>query len=152
VAAVELDVLLTADGEIVVHHDYTLKPEMTRTPDGEWLNRPGPTIKELTLTELKAYDVGRLKTGTRYSRRYPAQQPVDGERIPTLGEAIILLKAKCDPATQLWVEIKTNPEKPDLSPAPEKAGPLPGARDRRRCGGAAFANAKFYWTGPYPFI
>jgi glycerophosphoryl diester phosphodiesterase len=119
VAAVELDVLLTADGEIVVHHDYTLKPEMTRTPDGEWLNRPGPTIKELTLTELKAYDVGRLKAGTRYSRRYPAQQPVDGERIPTLGEAIILLKAECDPATQLWVEIKTNPEKPDLSPAPE---------------------------------
>ena len=117
--AIELDVLLTADNNIAVHHDYTLKPEITRTPDGEWLNRPGPLIKELTLANLKAYDVGRLKTGTRYSRRYPAQQPVDGERIPTLGEVISLLKSKCDPATQLWVEIKTNPEKPDLTPAPE---------------------------------
>jgi glycerophosphoryl diester phosphodiesterase len=119
VDAVELDVLLTADNKIVVHHDYTLKPEMTRTPDGEWLNRPGPLIKELTLAELKTYDVGRLKPNTRFSRRYPVQQPVDGERIPTLGEVISLLKSKCDPATQFWVEIKTNPEKPDLTPAPE---------------------------------
>ena len=119
VDAIELDVLLTADGKIVVHHDYTLKPEMTRTPDGEWLNLPGPLIKELTLAELKTFDVGRLKPGTRYSRRYPEQQPVDGERIPTLGEVISLLKSNCDPATQLWVEIKTNPEKPDLTPAPE---------------------------------
>ena len=116
--AVELDVLLTADGEIVVHHDYTLKPEMTRTPDGEWLNSPGAAIKELTLAELKTYDVGRLKPGAGYSRRYPEQQPVDGERIPTLGEVISLLKGKCDPATQLWIEIKTNPEEPDLTPAP----------------------------------
>ena len=119
VDTVELDVLLTVDNKIAVHHDYSLKPEITRTPQGEWLNRPGPTIKELTLAQLKTYDVGRLNPGTRYSRRYPEQQPVDGERIPTLGEVMSLLKAKCDPATHLWVEIKTNPEKPDLTPAPE---------------------------------
>ncbi len=119
VNSIELDVLLTADGNIVVHHDYTLKPEITRTPDGKWLQSPGPPIKELTLANLKTYDVGRLKLNTRYWRRYPDQQPVDGERIPTLGEVISLLKAKCDPATQLWIEIKTNPEKPYLTPAPE---------------------------------
>jgi glycerophosphoryl diester phosphodiesterase len=119
VDAVELDVFLTADDNIVVHHDYTLKPETTRAPDGEWLSRPGSAIKDLTLAQLKTYDVGRLKPNTRYSRRYPEQQPKDGERIPSLGEVISLLKAKCDPATQIWVEIKTNPEKPDLTPAPE---------------------------------
>jgi glycerophosphoryl diester phosphodiesterase len=119
VDAVELDVLLTADSEMVVHHDYTLSPDIARTPQNEWLSRPGPAIKDLTLAKLKTYDVGRLKPNTRYSRRYPEQQPVDGERIPTLGEVISLLKAKCDPATQLWVEIKTNPEKPDLTPTPE---------------------------------
>jgi len=118
VEAVELDVLLTADDKIVVHHDYNLNPEIARTADGEWLNRPGPVIRDLTLANLKTYDFGRLKPGTRYSRRYPEQQPVDGEHIPTLGEVISLLKAKCDPATQLWIEIKTNPEKPDLTPAP----------------------------------
>ena len=119
VDAIELDVLLTADKNIIVHHDYALKPEIARTPRGEWLEHPGPTIKQLTLAELKTYDVGRLKAGTRYSRRYPEQQPLDGERIPTLGEVISLLEATCDPTTQLWVEIKTNPEEPDFTPAPE---------------------------------
>ena len=119
VDAIELDVLLTADNRIVVHHDYTLKPEITRTPQGDWLDRSGPFIKELTLSKLKSYDVGRLKPGTRYSRRYPEQQPVDGERIPTLGEVISLVEATCEPTTQLWVEIKTNPEKPNFTPAPE---------------------------------
>ena len=119
VDAVELDVFLTADSTIVVHHDYTLKPETTRTADGEWLSLSGPAIKDLTLAQLKTYDVGRLKPNTRYSRRYPEQKPADGERIPSLGELISLFEAKCDPATQLWVEIKTNPEKPHLTPTPE---------------------------------
>lgn len=119
VGAIELDVLLNADNNIIVHHDYALKPEIARTPQGEWLDGPGPTIKKLTLAKLKTYDVGRLKPGTRYSRRYPEQQPVDGERIPTLGEVISLVEATCDPTTQLWIEIKTNPEKPDFTPAPE---------------------------------
>lgn len=34
VDAVELDVLLSADQKIVVHHDYALKPEIARTLDG----------------------------------------------------------------------------------------------------------------------
>lgn len=119
VDAVELDVLLTADRKIVVHHDYTLKPEITRTPDGQWLSRTSPPIKDLNLAQLKTYDVGRLKPNTRYSSRYPEQKPVDGERIPTLREVISLLKTNCDRATRLWIEIKTNPEKPDLTPAPE---------------------------------
>ena len=119
VDAIELDVLSTADNNVIVHHDYALKPEITRTPEGEWLDGPGPTLKKLTLAKLKTYDVGRLKPGTRYSRRYPEQQPVDGERIPTLGEVISLVEATCDPRTQLWIEIKTNPEEPDFTPAPE---------------------------------
>lgn len=118
VDAVELDVLMTADNKILVHHDYSLTPEITRTPDGKWLESPSPVIKELTLAQLKTYDVGRLKAGTRYSRHHPEQRAVDGERIPTLDEVIVLLDEKCDNATQLWIEIKANPEKPDLTPAP----------------------------------
>jgi glycerophosphoryl diester phosphodiesterase len=118
VDAIELDVISTADHNLVAYHDYVLKPEITRTPNGKWLDSPGAAIKNLTLAKLKTYDVGRLKPGTRYARRYPEQQPLDGERIPTLEEVISLLEARCDPATQLWIEIKTNPEKPDLTPAP----------------------------------
>lgn len=119
VDAIELDVLLTADRKLVVHHDYRLKPEIARTPNGAWLmDQEGPAIKDLTLAELKTYDVGRLKPNTKYARRYPEQQPADGERIPTLREVISLFKSY-DKGTQLWVEIKTSPEKPDMTPPPE---------------------------------
>ncbi len=119
VDAIELDVFLSADAELVVHHDYRLKPETTRGSDGKWLRRPGPAVKDLNLSQLKTYDVGRLKPGTRYSRRYPDQQPADGERIPTLAESIALIKTSCGDATQIWIEIKTNPEKPWITPSPE---------------------------------
>ena len=120
VDAVELDILLTADHTVVVYHDFKLKPELTRTPDGTWLGSDSPpAIKDLKLVDLKTYDVGRLKPGTRYARRYPEQQPVDGERVPTLREVITLHRHQCRKSTELWVEIKTTPEKPDLTPAPE---------------------------------
>jgi len=119
VNALELDVLQTDDRKIVVHHDFILKSDTTRTPDGKWLQGDGPAINTLTLNELKIYDVGRLKPGTHYARRYPEQAPADGERIPTLDQVIELLKNHCSQATELWVEIKTNPEKPALTPSPE---------------------------------
>ncbi|MFX1554732.1 MAG: glycerophosphodiester phosphodiesterase family protein, partial [Promethearchaeota archaeon] len=49
VDSVEMDVHITADGEVVIYHDSKLKPEITRTPDGEWLKEPGPAIRRLTL-------------------------------------------------------------------------------------------------------
>ena len=120
VDAIELDVLLSADGELVVHHDFRLKPELARTPDGNWVgNHQLSPIQDLTVGQLKTYDVGRLKPGTRYARRYPDQQPADGERIPTLREVIALLKQKAAPDLALWIEIKTSPEKPELTPHPQ---------------------------------
>jgi glycerophosphoryl diester phosphodiesterase len=120
VDAIELDVLLSADGKVVVHHDFRLKPEIARTPDGAWLEGgSGPAVRNLTLAELKTYDVGRLKPYTVYSSRYPEQQPADGERIPTLREVVSSLKSQGDKKTQLWIEIKTSPEKPDVTPSPQ---------------------------------
>ena len=120
VDAVELDVLLAADGEVVVHHDYRLNPEMTRSATGDWLNGSlGPAIKNLTLAQLKTYDVGRLKPDTVYWRQYPLQQPVDRERIPTLVEVITAYKTLSNGTSRLWIEIKTSPEEPEISPSPE---------------------------------
>lgn len=117
VDAIELDVQLTVERKLVVYHDDCLKPEITRTSKGVWVNESKP-IKDLTIAELKTYDVGRLKPGTRYSKRYPEQQSVDGLRIPTLHEVISLLQHKSG-HTKLWIEIKTSPEKPALSRGPE---------------------------------
>jgi len=118
--AIELDVLVSADGELVVHHDFKLKPEIARTADGAWIPYGSqPAVKGLTVAQLKAYDVGRLQPKTAYAGRYPEQIPVDGERIPTLKEVIDLFKQSCRPPTRLFIEIKTSPEEPDLTPAPE---------------------------------
>jgi glycerophosphoryl diester phosphodiesterase len=119
VDGVELDVLMSADGEVVVHHDFRLKPQITRTADGAWLEQQANrAVKNLTLPELRAHDVGRLRPGTGYARRYPEQQPADGEPIPTLREVISLLKKMRDKSTELWIEIKTSPEEPDMTPSP----------------------------------
>lgn len=120
VDAVELDVLLSADGEVVVHHDFSLKPEIARAPDGRWIeNRPTRAVKDLTLAELRAYDVGKLKPGTAYAGRYPNQKAVEGQRIPTLKEVIALIKANPAESIEIWVEIKTSPKKPGMTPSPE---------------------------------
>lgn len=103
----ELDVHITRDGEVVVYHDEALKPEITRGPDGAWLPATGPLLKDLSLSELQAYDVGRLNRDTDYGRRHPNQIPSDGARIPRLADVIAL--AQTTSATfQLWIELKTD--------------------------------------------
>jgi len=120
VDGLEMDVLLSAEGEVVVHHDYHLNPDTTRDQTGRWLKkRDRKAIMDLTIDQLKAYDVGRLKPLTVYARRYPDQQPADGERIPALREVLDLLKIRKASDVEIWLEIKTSPEKPQLTPAPE---------------------------------
>jgi glycerophosphoryl diester phosphodiesterase len=120
VDGIELDVLVSADGELVVHHDFRLKPEIARTADGNWISSASrPAVKDLTVARLKTYDVGRLQPETSYAGRYPEQASVDGERIPTFKEVIELFKKSCNPSTRLFVEIKTSPEEPALTPPPE---------------------------------
>ncbi len=120
IAAIELDVLVSADGELVVHHDFRLKPEIARTSDGTWISTGSqPAVRDLTVAQLKSYDIGRLQPKTSYAARYPEQAPVDGERIPTFREVIDLFKQSCRPSTRLFVEIKTSPEEPNLTPPPE---------------------------------
>lgn len=121
VHAIELDVLVTADNVLVVHHDFSLKPEIARLPDGARLNDyTGTQINQLTVDQLKSFDVGRLKPHTRYASRYPDQIPSDGQRIPTLREVIQLIKKSSPKPVQLWIEIKTSPEQPSKTPAPER--------------------------------
>ena len=120
VDAIELDVHLTADGEIIVHHEYCLNPETTRRQPYSWLNcSTPPPIRDLTLGELKVYDVGRLKPGTTYAHLYPMQKPVDGECIPTLHEVIVTSRMMRNGTSQFWIEIKISPEKPEMTLSPE---------------------------------
>ncbi|HJS31349.1 MAG TPA: glycerophosphodiester phosphodiesterase [Alphaproteobacteria bacterium] len=119
VTTLELDIGLSRDGVVVVAHDPALNPDITRGPDGQYLAGPGPTIAALTLAEIKRYDVGRIKPGTRYSEQFPEQQPVDGARIPALVEVFDLARRAGNEAVRFNIETKINPEKPELTESPE---------------------------------
>ena len=114
----ELDVQLSKDGEAVVFHDYRLKPEITRDADGKFLRKPAPRIKDLTLAELRGYDVGRCDPASDYARAHPGVVAVDGERIPTLREVIAVVKTAQKPF-RLFVELKTSFAERDLSADPQ---------------------------------
>jgi glycerophosphoryl diester phosphodiesterase len=103
----ELDVQLSRDGEVVVFHDHRLKPEICRTRDGSWIKGPSPAVHDLSLAELRGYDVGRADPGTDYARRHGLVRAADGERIPTLGEVIGLAKG-ARKAFVLLIELKTS--------------------------------------------
>src|SRR5687768_16976055 len=90
VTTVELDVGITRDGVVVVHHDRTLNPDLARGPDGQWVKAPAPTIFSLTFEQLKTYDVGRLRPGSEYLSRFKDQKPADGTRIPKLEDVLKL--------------------------------------------------------------
>lgn len=113
----ELDVQLSRDGEVVVFHDFRLKPEICRAPDGSWIRKPTPRVKDLLLLELKRYDVGRLDPTTEYSRSFPFLQAVDGEQIPTLREVIDTVRKRARPFL-LQVELKSSFSDRDLSADP----------------------------------
>lgn len=82
---VEVDVHLSRDDRVVVIHDKT-----TKRTAGE-----GGRVREQTLSELKALDVGSWK-GRQWA----------GERIPTLAEVLETVPE----GRQLYVEIKTGKE------------------------------------------
>lgn len=104
---IELDVHLSADGQLVVHHDERLNPAIARGPSGAWLDPPTPLLKLLSAERLRAYDIGRLRPGSEYAARHPEQAPLDGARIPLLAEVYRLVRERARPGFRLYVELKT---------------------------------------------
>ncbi len=118
-ATLEMDAAVTADGVVVIAHDPALNPDITRDAAGQFLKERGPLIKTLTLAQVQAYDVGRLNPAHPYGRDFPAQQPHDGARIPTLDAVFKLVGSLGANEVQFNIETKINPNTPDESLAPE---------------------------------
>jgi glycerophosphoryl diester phosphodiesterase len=116
VTTLELDVGITSDGVVVVHHDRRLNPDVARGPDGQWVRWPTPTIHSLKYEELEKYDVGRIRPGSEYAARFPHQQPRDGARIPRLADVFSLGKSG---RVRFNIELKLVPTHPDETLAPE---------------------------------
>ena len=115
VTTLELDVGVTRDGVVVVHHDRGLNPAIARGRDGKWVTRATP-INHMTWAELQTYDVGRLDPKSDYGRKFPHQKPIDGTRVPKLSD-LFALAGKTN--VRFNIEPKSDHDKPDETLAPE---------------------------------
>jgi glycerophosphoryl diester phosphodiesterase len=97
--AVEIDVHLTRDGEVVAIHD----PTLLRTTGKD------ARVDALTLAEIRKLDAGVWK-GSAYR----------GERVPTLEEVLVTVP----PGRTLYVELKDTPGLVAAVAAAVKRGPL----------------------------
>jgi glycerophosphoryl diester phosphodiesterase len=114
VDVIELDVTVTKDAHLVVAHDLFLNPDICLDPKGARLEGRVP-IRSLTLEALQRYDCGTLR-----NPRFPTQQPVPGEGIPTLDAVFALLEATAGAEkVRLNIEAKSVPSRPDLTFTPE---------------------------------
>jgi glycerophosphoryl diester phosphodiesterase len=119
VTTLELDIAVTRDDVLVISHDPALNPDLTRGPDGRFLDARGPAIRSLGFDELQRYDVGRLKPGTRYAAAYPQQQAVDGARIPKLADLFALVRRSGNDQVRFAIETKITPTSGAETPEPE---------------------------------
>ena len=109
VTTIETDIAVTKDGVPVISHDPHLNADLVRDETGKWLAERGPSIRSLTLAELRRYDIGRTNPQTRYAQDFREQQASDGERFPTLRDLLALVRDSGKPV-RLAIETKLTPD------------------------------------------
>jgi len=114
--AMEFDVLFTRDATPVLTHNGRLSPDAVRGPDGNWLEPPGPRVRDLSVEELRRFDVGGLRDGALYASRFPDQAVLRGQTIPLLDDLAALVARPEHGDVWLNLEIKSNPHHPDETP------------------------------------
>lgn len=119
VTTLELDTGMTKDGHVVVAHDRRLNPAFARDPAGEYVAPPLPRLLDLTLDELRQFDIGRIDPKSTYAKSFPDQKAFDGTRYPTLREVFALVKKSGNQTVRFNIETKLSPLDPDEAPAPD---------------------------------
>ena len=134
---VDMDIVLTKDGEVLISHDPLLNPDIVRDAGGSFLAKNKESLrstsaadkaeyvrkyaaKNLTLHELQQFDVGRLNRDSAYSRFFPDQLAVDGTRMPTLREVVQYVNRRTNRKTGFQIEMKTDPAHPEYSSDPKE--------------------------------
>jgi glycerophosphoryl diester phosphodiesterase len=134
---VDMDVVLTKDGEVLISHDPLLNPDIVRDASGNFLAKNKESLrtvgagekaeyvrkyaaKNLTLHELQQFDVGRLNRESAYSKFFPDQLAVDGTRMPTLREVVQFVNARTKRKVGFQIEMKTDPAHPEYSSDPKE--------------------------------
>ncbi|MGB1714084.1 MAG: glycerophosphodiester phosphodiesterase family protein, partial [Arenicellales bacterium] len=119
VHGLELDVLISADEKMVVHHDPCLSSDLCRDPFGNWLETSTPAIYALTEAQLRIYDVGTMRPGSSQEARFPSQQGTNEEPIPMFSDLVGWWQTLTPYQPVLNIELKSDPRYPDESPDPD---------------------------------
>ena len=69
VTTLEMDLAVTRDGVVVVHHDRRLDPARTRGADGAWLDPPAPAISTARTASGSSTISGPSRVARRSGRR-----------------------------------------------------------------------------------
>lgn len=114
VTTLEMDVVISKDGQVVVSHEpyfmasYCLKPDGSPIEKGEKIN-----LHTLTYEEIKQYD-----TGSKVNPDFPEQKKIKTHK-PLLSEVLAQAEAYCRthnrPAVHYNIEIKSQPSEYDIS-------------------------------------
>ncbi len=89
VTTLEMDVVITADGQVILSHEPWMNSEITTKPDGSFITEkeaPDYNIYRMTYAEIKNYDVG-----SKPHSRFPQQQKIKIHK-PLLSEVIIAVE------------------------------------------------------------
>ncbi|GLX00333.1 glycerophosphodiester phosphodiesterase family protein [Microtetraspora sp. NBRC 16547] len=125
VDALEFDVALSSDGQIVLTHDLIVSPVTSAdtgmaTAGDEMFPYVGKPIGSLSLAQLRTLDVG-IRLPTRPDDPFALTQvPLPDTRMPTLGAVLGLVDAYGADGVRLHVELKSDPDHPELTADPRE--------------------------------
>ena len=118
VDVLELDLRMSGDGKIVIHHDRKLNPDVARIKAGTWLTPPTKPLDHYTFEALQQFDMGQTRPGSSTIKRFPRQTARDGQTIPDLAMLRDRVAPALDDGLLLNIEIKSDPLKPEQGPTP----------------------------------
>ncbi|WP_067137826.1 glycerophosphodiester phosphodiesterase family protein [Microtetraspora malaysiensis] len=125
VDALEFDVALSSDGQIVLTHDLIVSPVTSAdtgmaTPGDEMFPYVGKPIASLSLAQLRTLDVGIRLPKHPDDPFALTQVPLPDTHMPTLGSVLGLVDAYGADGVRLHVELKSDPERPELTADPRE--------------------------------
>jgi glycerophosphoryl diester phosphodiesterase len=106
VDVIDMDICMSRDHILIVSHTPYLDPELTRDSNGKYLSSNKILIKDLSVEELKCYNIGQIKPGSSIEKEYPIQKSLEHASIPTLEEVVHLAKKMTQGSMRYQIEIK----------------------------------------------
>lgn len=119
VSTLELDIVLTKDGQPLVWHDPTIEGEKCADTAPAFADDPqypyvGKLVHELTLVQIGTLDCGRPLSD------YPRAEVVHGNKIATLPQVFALADSYRADAMRYNIETKVEADRPGVSAEPEE--------------------------------